>query len=138
MTELRKCKICPVLFELQPSKKMSLYCSEDCRKAGKRLSYAKWKKNNPEKLKMFQSSQCNQRKRDGRVKVKNSYRDTPILDQWPCRDCGRMSHNRLYCPTCHHQRSKDVSQEYPDCIYDIEVSPMDATSLKDGLRSEVI
>jgi len=27
-------------------------------------------------------------------------KDIPIDKQWPCKECGKLSTNRLYCPTC--------------------------------------
>jgi len=117
--ENRLCKIpeCGTWFEPKNTKDRSVYCCEDCRKEAVRRSYQKWKANNPERYKEFQRSQYKNRKRDGRVRLKNRYRNVPVGQEWTCRDCGRISHNRLYCPACHHRRSKDLSGEYENIVF---------------------
>ena len=142
-----KCEICKTTFEWTrpPGKHGTIYptiCGKpgpdgrwvpnpECRKARAAKRYREWRAKNPEKDKANQRRQTAKRK-----KVQPNYecRNAPIGQQWECRDCGALSANRLYCPACHHKRSENVSDQYENCIYDIESTPGNVTGLKDGNR----
>ena len=110
---LRKCKLCPTWFESKNSKGRSLYCSPECRKEGKQISYAKWRANNPEKYKEYQQAQYKNRARDHRVKIKYAYRETPQPELNRCNRCGKWTVNIWNCKECTAILMRDISSEYP-------------------------
>jgi len=119
------CQYCKKEFEWEhPPDKPSTRPPKICGKAGedgnwiptptcKKLrnveAYKKWKKKNPQKAKEHQEKYYKSLKS---LKIKKSrrtqksyeelsddeYSDVPIGKQYPCKRCGRMSANMLYCP----------------------------------------
>lgn len=76
----------------------------DCQKAeiaskrAKREQVKKWEKANPDW------------KRDSPIKWAGGVGAEPEVKKWPCRKCGKMSPNRLWCPE-HHQK---ISERIPN------------------------
>jgi len=109
----RFCKICGSSFEPKNARDRSKYCSPECRKVASQISYQKWKAKNPERYKEFQASQYKNRKRDGRIKIKNAYRGTPQPKNLHiCQRCGCLTINYFNCPACTRIIMRDISQEY--------------------------
>ena len=138
------CEICEELFEKKTPRDISLYCP-DCKDVAATKSYKKWKKNNPEKYKYYHTGEYIKKSKRKKGPDKHSYRQTPQpKTQRYCKypGCEELTAcNGVYYYYCQYHLNlmqKECSNEYPECVYDIEVVPTDATTLKDGPRYDNI